>query len=324
MPRRTQFEELIEKREFTAASELLRRELVAGVVLNPRDTAHWYQYADFLARAFREAGGLAAPEPFWREMLQTFVDDIEPAYGRVHKGHIYFRLAWAVCERSPSQFVRFLASAREEDVLSHIERGLTPLEADRAAMEEGAHIALALAERLDTFPLTDHEKGRFLSEIVIPAYTASVGSAATDHGVVMDALRVVIPAQLVDHAQQLYRELIGASSERLMFGIVTSTGALAETVLLGVLRDQHGVTSISRRRGIHEVELGTLFHEAVRLQIFPSPQVQVVFGVVHHFRNRIHPGNETHQRYRLTWQVSDIVRVILEFGLLQWAAALKP
>ena len=85
----TEFEILLRDMRFADASNLLRRELSAAVLVDPRDTALWYVYADRLANVIRTAGGMSAPEGFWRDMFHTFKSVIEPRFGRVHKGHIF-------------------------------------------------------------------------------------------------------------------------------------------------------------------------------------------------------------------------------------------
>jgi hypothetical protein len=321
MSETTTLEHLLANREFEAASDLLRHELTAAVVLNPRDTALWYAYADRVSDVMRSCGGISAPEPFWRAMLETFLHSIEPRFGRVHKGHIYWRLAWSVCERSLPEFLHFLELARAEDAETHRLSGKSSEDAEAATADEGAHITLALVERMQQFGLSQDGVAGFLVHIIIPAYNAAVNRGATEYSLVEAAIRNVLAPSDAHHALALYREVTAASEKRLIFATVASTGALAEAVLLGVLRDVHGVTTLSTRsKATENVELGILLAEVAHRQLFPNPDVKAAFELVRLFRNRIHPGNERRQRYRLTAYVSDIVRVTLEFALLQWAS----
>jgi hypothetical protein len=317
----TEFDVLLQAGQLDTAGKLLQRELASAVVIDPTDTALWYIYADRLAAALRERGGLAAPELFWLEMLDTFLTKIEPRFGRVHKGHIFFRLAWCVCSRSLDDFMEYLRLARAEDLTSSLANKLSSAEAEAATCEGSAHITLALVEGMRQFGISQNEVERFLMELIIPAHNAATAALATSYDTVASAIAAFLPDASAARCNALYQEVVATSKSRLSFAIVAAVGSLAESILLAVLIDIKPIITLPGGALISRAKFKTLVDVATARNLFPSPHVRAGFELVRHFRNRIHPGNELAQTYRLTPQVGDIIRVVLEFAILQWAAA---
>lgn len=104
--------------------------------------------------------------------------------------------------------------------------------------------------------------------------------------------------------------------------MVSLTGTLLESLILADLYYRRKVETVVRGKetqDIFTVELGPLLKEAIARSVFPADSVRVAFELVHIFRNRLHPGNEIKQTYKLVPRVAWTVRVVFEHALVDWS-----
>lgn len=52
--------------------------------------------------------------------------------------------------------------------------------------------------------------------------------------------------------------------------------------------------------------------------MFSTKSIEAAFQLVYQFRNRLHPGNEMGQAFKLTPRIGATLMVFLELGILQW------
>ncbi len=88
----TQFQELLAAAKFEEATALLRSELLSDRFIDPRSNYHWPTFADELARTLGNKRGENAVTEFWDGLASFLQKQIEPKWGHVHKGYVYFRL----------------------------------------------------------------------------------------------------------------------------------------------------------------------------------------------------------------------------------------
>lgn len=74
----------------------------------------------------------------------------------------------------------------------------------------------------------------------------------------------------------------------------------------------------NRNKDIFKVELGPLILEAINQHVFPSDPIKAAFKVIQSFRNRLHPGNELKQTYKLTPRTATTIKIILDSALIEW------
>ena len=99
MAKQTELVDLLNFRRFNDARELLQQYLQSGQLLDPRTDRLWAPIADTIAQAIQEDSGIDATVPFWEALQDFFATSIEPIWGHAYKGHISFRLAFAVAKQ---------------------------------------------------------------------------------------------------------------------------------------------------------------------------------------------------------------------------------
>ena len=320
----TRLETLIGKRDFDRARGLLECQLSAGEILDPRTDKEWTPVADLIAAHISAEEGLDATVEYWEALLRFFVEVIEPEWGHAHKGHIYFRLGLREARRDLPTAKKRLGQAREEDIILRRSQGSSEQEAKFLAMQSSSYVALALLERIEDSELSSpDEKDQFIENLFSKSFDAAIQGQIVIPHLVTAALETLIPPESLSPTVALQQELVTASAEGLLFSIVSLTGAMLESVLLGVLHFGMGVQTLASGKPILEAELGPLLQEAISRMVFPSSSVQAGFRLVHIFRNRLHPGNELRQKQKLTDRVAMTVRLIFELSVVEWAESVK-
>jgi len=122
----------------------------------------------------------------------------------------------------------------------------------------------------------------------------------------------------LEQVLQVKKELDLANLQALKIATISLAGSFLENLLLSILHYGYGVQKTSKGKSIFEIELGPLLEEAIGRNIFPSDSVRTSCKVIHVFRNRLHPGNEIKQKYKLTVRVASTLKILLDLTLLEW------
>jgi hypothetical protein len=309
----TRIDQLLQAGRFEDARVLLQRQLASGELIDPRTDTLWAPIADLIAAGIEAASGRAAITEFWRGLLGFFLKEIEPAWGHAHKGHLYFRLGMALVGENLAAARGELKAAYDEDLLL---AGETP----ERAQVQSSYVALAIIEQINDAQFSsDAEKENFIRGL-FSAFDAAIYGVTVPPERVATALATIVPPPGRSACEALNRELRDARGP---FATVSITGSLLEAVLLGDLYHRKGVRQNADGRDILSVELGPLLQEAERQRTFPSDSIRVACRLVHIFRNRLHPGNELGQTYKLVPRVATTIRVSFELALVEWAEVLR-
>lgn len=307
---------------FDEARELLESHLSGGQVLDPRTDAPWTSVADRIAGAIEEVQGFNLALQFWVKLKDFFIKHIEPAWGHAHKGHIYFRLGVGLLRENLALGKAQLEAAYQEDIAAETARGGTPDEIGERVKNYSAHVALALVERIeDAAFVSPAEKQGFVGSL-FTAFDAAIHGGAVRDDLVQKALVTVAPPGALGDCQARYEELRQVAAARLPFATVSLTGTVLESLLLADLWYRRALRATKEGKDLRELELGPLLQQALSSSVFPNEAVSVAFRLVQIFRNRLHPGNELLQKYKLTPRVAMTVRLLFELALLEWGKAL--
>ena len=120
--RKTALEVLLAERNFEEAKRLLQRIILEGELVSPRTDEYWAPLADIIAHGIGTSEGVDSIVPFWESMHGFFLNEVEPVWGRAHKGHIHFRLGFATAKHDLNRAKAEFAAAYEEDVRSEERR----------------------------------------------------------------------------------------------------------------------------------------------------------------------------------------------------------
>jgi hypothetical protein len=316
----TDLEEHLKAKEFQEASLLLQKNLEKGELLDPRIDQLWAPIADTISAHIEKENGLDATIRFWKDLLDFFESSIEQRWGHAHKGHIYFRLGLHVAKHDLVKAREYLFEARQEDILRQGSLGGTEEEIAARAQESSSHVALALIEKIKEKDFqSPEEQVQFFDNIFGPSFDAAIYGKIVSPDIVKKAIASITPQQVREICFSLYKELSIAAIQHLPFATVSLTGTVLESIILGILKYQNDIITLSNGMPILEAELGPLMNEAITRDIFPSTTVKSTMRLVYLFRNRLHPGNEIRQENKLTNRVSITLKIMFEKALVDWS-----
>ncbi len=319
MERQTEFDKLLAACKFDEARELLQSELASGRVIDPRSDTSWPKIADYLVGRLQESGGTEVVADFWNDFADFFVNKIEPDWGHAHKGHIYFRLGIALLPSNLPHGKECLEKAYRDDCLLETARNGWP-----RAQDQSAYVALAILDRLDESDFDDYQdKGRFLKQL-FTSFNAVLDEAHLEPKQIIDALRAIAPQEALSSCLSIHEELQSTINRMMPFATVSLAGMLLEALSFSELRYRRDIKQLPCGKNIFKAELGDLFKEAVRLSVFPTNAIKVSFRLIHMFRNRVHPGNEVSQTYKLVPRVARTVKVLFELAIIEWSKTRNP
>lgn len=319
--RNTEFNSFVSTGKFDEARQLLQDELASGRLLDPRSDAYWTTFADRLARVHGERSEDDVIS-FWQAMLTFFLNSIEPTWGQAHKGHIYFRLGVALLPRDLTRGKAELVKAYEEDRALEAAKGGTADEIRERSRQYSAYVALAILERIEEeeFP-NQSDKERFIKRF-LQSFDIALAGAILKPARIRQALKAIAPDQALASCESLYRELHEVTRLKLPFAMVSLTGTLLESLILADLYYRGSIAIVGhgkKAKDILKADLGDLLQEATERSVFPAESVKVAFELVRLFRNRLHPGNEIAQTYKLVPRVAWTIRVFFEHALVDWS-----
>lgn len=316
----TELENRLEAKDFDAARCLLEKYIEAGDVLDPRSDSHWTSIADKIAAIIEVNKGIYSTIQFWNAILDFFIKKIEPKWGHAHKGHIYFRLGFATARQDIEEAFTNFELAYKDDLVIEKARGGTEDDIFARSQNYSAYAALTILERVKDADFSEvADKHHFLDQLFGPSFDLAISGQAVNPILVQNALTSLVSRESLPASLQRYEESNKAFSLALPFAVISLTGTVLESILLSILKDSLELSSLTKsKKDIHNEELGPLLKESIDRSIFPSKSVQAAFQLVHVFRNRLHPGNELRQTYKLTPRVSRTVKILFDLTLLEW------
>jgi len=312
--------EFLNNNRFDEAVSLLENHLVEAEIIDPGNDGSWTLYADQISFKIRSNKGQEAFNAFWDELLRFFKNDLEPTWGHLHKGHILFRIGLARLIDDVANSKTYLEKALDEDRLLEQKRarGKT-IDIEKSVRKYSSYVMLCIIERIQNEHFdSDTEKQKFFQELVSPSFDAAIMGREVKPEPVQISIEQIIPQQALEQTIEAKRELDMVYAQRLQIATVSLAGTLLENILLGILYHRENLRTI-QTRDILEVELGSLLKEAIEKSVFPSDSIKATCQIIHIFRNRLHPGNELRQKYKLTPRVVATLKILLDLALVEWA-----
>jgi len=313
---------LLNSKDYETARELLQETLLVGELLDPKNDREWAPIADKISAQIESECGLNTSIAFWEALLEFFIDSLEPLWGHIHKGHIYFRLGIHSIRQDLKKAYSYLEDAYKEDFIYHSQKGGTEQEIKSRLQQSSAHVALVLLERIINEEFSSDEEKKQFANLFGSSFDAVIFGQRVSPEHIIDALNRITPEQIKHVTFSIYKELSIAADKELQITTASLTGTVLESILLGILLYQNGISTLKvkgKEKDIRQVELGTLFDKAKELDVFPSTSVQAIMYLVKIIRNRLHPGNELSQKYELTPRVSITLKIMFEQALIEWS-----
>jgi len=306
----THFQELLAADKFEEATALLQQELLSARFIDPRSDYHWPTFADQMARALGEKRGESAVTELWEGLGNFLKKEIEPKWGHVHKGYVYFRLGLNVLHSDIQKGKQYLEDAYEEDKVLH------QLQGAPEASSQSAYIILAILEQIEDSEFTNVEEKRTFITRFFKAFDTAITGRTVKAELIESALAIIVPAEGLSVCRSIYKEVQVANNARMPFTLVSITGTFLESLILAHLYFRKGITELRDGKSILKEELGPLL--AAASGDLPSLP-KLAFRLVQLFRNRLHPGNEIRQTYKLVPGVSVAIKAFCDFAILDWS-----
>jgi hypothetical protein len=319
--KQTEFDKLIAGRRFDDARDLLLNELASGRLLDPRSDPYWPKLADRVERAMREnEKGQDAITDFWVHLRDVFLNTIEPVWGPAHKGHIYFRLALATLSRNLEQGKEALKQSYQEDWRLEQAKGGTEDQVEKRSRQYSSYVVLAILERIEEADFSSQpDKEKFIARL-FQSFNWVLAGAAIKTDIMNRAFQIIVPSEAREACHSIYEELEEVTRRKLPFATVSLRGTVLEAILFAELHYRRKIAKLTTtNRDIYKAELGALMNEADSLSVFPTDAIRVACQLVHIFRNRLHPGNEMRQTYKLVPSVALTIRNVFENAVSAWS-----
>jgi hypothetical protein len=341
MRENSKLNELLKNKKFEEAVSLLKDHLEKAEIIDPSNDKSWAPpYADLISRYIKSSKGQDASNDFWEELLKFFKDELEPTWvtGYLHKGHILFRLGLGTLVSDVSKAKTYLEEALNEDRLKERKKydlstphllfasdkdGLLEREREAAiekgVMEYSSYAWLCIIERIEDEHFTSNTEKQKFFQLLSPSFDATIFKLEVIPELVQESIKRIVPREALEQTLEARQELDRVCAQQLQVATVSLAGALLENILLGILCYQLG-RSTAQGKDILKVKLGSLLEEAISSKVvFPSDSIKATCQTIHIFRNRLHPGNELRQKYKLTPQVAVTLKILLDSALVDWA-----
>ena len=312
--------ELLNKSGFDEAALLLKDHLAKAEIIDPSNDGSWAPYADQISFKILSDKGQDVFTSFWEELLKYFEKDLEPTWGHLHKGHILFRFGLAKLVDDVAKAKMYLEKALDEDRLLEKKRaeGKT-IDIEKAVRKYSSYVMLCIIERIENEHFDSKiEKQKFFQELVSLSFDAAIMGQEIKPELVGESIKCIVPQQALEQTLEARRELDKVYAQRLQTATVSLAGVFLENILLCILYYQLGLRTVGKK-DILEVQLGPLLKEAIKKVVFPSDSIKATCQTIHIFRNRLHPGNELRQKYKLTPRVVVTLKILLDLALVEWA-----
>jgi hypothetical protein len=225
----TLIQELLREKKYGEAVDLLKKHLLEGSIIDPKDDHQWAPYANMVGGVIAADLGLDAGVVFWKELASFFQRDIEPVWGRVHKGHIFFHEGLTEARRSIDAAKQAFEAAYDEDCRTEALKGGTSQEVDHRVQRYSAHIALALLERISDADLVEPaQRVHFWEILFATSYDAALQGKIVEPNSVGQALAKLAVHEMRDAILSRYMELDTACAHGMPFSVVTAAGMVLE------------------------------------------------------------------------------------------------
>ncbi len=318
------FAAYVARGQFDRATELLKESLRQAVFVDPRDDYSWGPESDVLGYQILAAQGPKAFIAYWEDMLHFFTDELEPKWGHLHKGHVYFRLGLGQLALDKGKAVEYIEMALDEDRLVAATYAPTiHLEPEVLVHRFPSYVTLAILERCEaTYFESEEMADRFFAGLAPLRFDVIWDRKEVELSAVRHAISVVVPPPAQAAATAVLEELAQVCQQQQTTSPLTLTAALAEMVLYAVLRYRHDVRAI-RGADITYVGRGTLLGEVAKRGIFPTKSIWATFEMVDLLDKSLNRPTDRQYKYAVTPHIRYLIgyalKILFDRALVEWA-----
>jgi tetratricopeptide (TPR) repeat protein len=320
---------LLDKKEFSKAWSLFKEQLEKADIINPKEEETWRDYADQITFNLRAVKGYDAFIEYWEDLLSFFKEKLEPKWGDLNKGRIFFRLGVFYLSNDINRGREFLEYALEESRKQEIIKGTKDVEEE--IKKYSSYTALCIVEQIhyiqnqgEGFVIQEEQQVFF--ENLFTAFDLVIQGIQVEIESIEEFVREIVPAEGVQQIMESWDELNRAYNQRFKIAIVALAGIFTENILLSILSDGLKIKNI--RKGDRDIDILEaspyyLLEEAKARKVFQSDDVKVAFQLIHFFRNRGHPGVERAKEYKLTERIARNIKILADQAVSIWGKQIE-
>jgi hypothetical protein len=272
MEKKSHFIESMDKKRFFEAGVILKEHIKAAEYVDPRDDYTYGPEMDQLAYAILKEEGPEAFARFHEDFLRFFIEELEPVWGHLHKGHFYLRQGLAYLAIDVSKAYEHFESGYQEDRLickDFFDAGQVADGEIRARLSPN-YVSLLIIER--------SKPEYFDSPLDRQAYFTGLSPLRMEvfwerHDVeqfpIIVAIKKLTPDSEIETLLQAYQEICINAGLDHTFALPPLVSAFLKKMLLSKLYHQRDVRKF-REKSARQAGLFDLVDLADSEQIFPN------------------------------------------------------
>jgi hypothetical protein len=272
MEKKPHFLESIDKKQFVEAGKILKNHIKAAEYVDPRDDYTYGPEMDLLAYAILEEEGPEAFARFHEDFLRFFMEELEPIWGHLHKGHFYMRQGLAYLAIDVSKAYEYFNHGYQEDRLicrDFYDAGQVADGEIRARLSPN-YVSLLIIERSkpEYFASSDDRQAYFtgLSRLRMEVFWER-------HDVelypIIAAIKKLTPNSEEENLLQAHKEISNNAALDHTFALPPLVSAFLKNLLLNKLYHERNVRNF-REKSIRQAGLLDLVDLAESEHIFPN------------------------------------------------------
>ncbi|MBN1882597.1 MAG: hypothetical protein JW885_10525 [Deltaproteobacteria bacterium] len=319
------FEKYIRAFEPTKVKDLLMDYLDRPDIVCQSNYGVWAKYTRFFRNQLLENFEYQTCIDFHEELLDFFKKVLEPKYGHIHKGEILWQLGslWGPIDINKSK--EYLLEAKKDNEI------LEKIRDDHPSKGTSTYTKLCIIDRIEEgiHFTTEDEKRKFFGALFTPAFNAAIYRAVVNPEKVKERIKTLINSNdaLIDfNIIDIYDELSISNGNDLKISTVTLTGILLESIVMALLKYKYEKdvleTKIANKKTkkvkLEEAKFKDLLENIYTYESL-NDSIKVTFDTIRVFRNRLHPGREWREEYKLTKRVARTLKNIFDLALHEWA-----
>lgn len=323
------FDQLLDTGRLDEAVSLLKERLLAAEMLNPVDDGTYVPYCDRIAYRLLAERDQRAFVGFWEDFLRFVQEELEPIWGRLHKGHIYFLLGVAKIGEDTAAARQSLEAAVAED--RSAVAGGWQAQGQQADVEAivtmfPGYITLTLLELVEnTFTGSRQEKDRLCQGMVPLHFDVTWGPREVNPVLVREAVATAVPRVSLDRLERIYRELQAVHTQRLPHAAVCLAGHFLTALLAALPGLEAGLAG--QGGGVSSDRLDLLLQKVDAGGGFPSETIRSTYHLIEIVGKNMISLDALALKHPITpgvfGQIAVLLKILLDMSLIEWAESLR-
>ncbi len=325
----SQFVNAMSRNQYRKAASILKESLMKAEFVDPRDDYSWGPGSDDLGYKILVSEGPEAFVTYWEDLLVFFQEELEPEWGHLHKGHLYFRLALGSFALDVNKTQEYLEDALKEDqIVAESFAKTIRISPETLLRRFPSFVTLVILERFDLdYFATTEEMTAFHRGLAPLRFDVIWDKKEVEPSLAHASIEKVVPKQGHEPVILLHDELNLVCTQRHSYSPISLVASLSEIILYHVLRYRYALIEIDGKN-IQLLDRGDLLQEAVRRVIFPTEVVSSTFQLIDMMDMVIRRSSDKSYKYEMNdetpYLIGYALKILFDRALVEWAEAIEP